>query len=57
MDGMENPERGLEGVLQSVGPRLRSLRQDRGATLAQLSEATGISVSTCGRRPCGEQPS
>src|SRR3954447_11660795 len=46
---MENEQLGLESVLQSVGPRLRSLRQDRGATLAQLSEATGLSVSTLSR--------
>src|SRR4029077_15384807 len=44
-------------VLDAVGPRLRSLRQRRDTTLADLSEATGISVSTlsrlesAGRRP------
>jgi transcriptional regulator with XRE-family HTH domain len=36
-------------VLDSVGPRLRALRQRRGSTLAELSEATGISVSTLSR--------
>ena len=36
-------------VLDAVGPRLRALRRRRGATLAELSEATGISVSTLSR--------
>ena len=39
----------LETVLDAVGPRLRSLRRERGGTLAQLSETTGISVSTLSR--------
>jgi transcriptional regulator with XRE-family HTH domain len=43
----------LEQVLDAVGPRLRALRQQRGATLAQLSEATGISVSTLSRLESG----
>jgi transcriptional regulator with XRE-family HTH domain len=36
-------------VLDGVGPRLRALRRRRGGTLAGLSEATGISVSTLSR--------
>ncbi|MEU4084468.1 helix-turn-helix domain-containing protein [Streptomyces aureus] len=36
-------------VLAEVGPRLRRIRKERGATLAGLSEATGISVSTLSR--------
>ena len=40
-------------VLYTVGPRLRSIRQRRGATLAELSEATGISVSTLSRLESG----
>jgi transcriptional regulator with XRE-family HTH domain len=43
----------LEQVLDAVGPRLRALRQQRGATLAQLSAATGISVSTLSRLESG----
>ena len=35
------------------GPRLRALRQQRGATLAELSEPTGISVSTLSRLESG----
>ena len=31
-------------VLGAVGPRLRALRRQRGATLAGLSELTGVSV-------------
>lgn len=43
----------LDAVLTGVGPRLRRLRKDRGVTLAGLSEATGISVSTLSRLESG----
>lgn len=43
----------LSTVLNGVGPRLRALRRDRGTTLAQLSESTGISVSTLSRLESG----
>ncbi len=36
-------------VLAAVGPRLRTLRQFRAVTLAELAEATGISTSTLSR--------
>src|ERR1700761_8983678 len=45
----------LERVLRDVGPRLRALRQRRGTTLAQLSAATGISVSTLSRLESGRR--
>jgi transcriptional regulator with XRE-family HTH domain len=45
----------LDDVLEAVGPRLRALRRQRGATLAQLSEATGISVSTLSRLESGRR--
>ncbi|MEV0232859.1 XRE family transcriptional regulator [Nonomuraea sp. NPDC050786] len=45
----------LDDVLQSVGPRLRALRQERGATLTQLSGSTGISVSTLSRLESGQR--
>ena len=45
----------INGALHTVGPRLRSLRQDRGATLAQLSATTGISVSTLSRLESGQR--
>ncbi|GAA2960354.1 XRE family transcriptional regulator [Kitasatospora cinereorecta] len=56
MEGMkdqpqDDPE--LDAVLTGVGPRLRRLRKDRGVTLAALSEATGISVSTLSRLESG----
>ncbi|TCC34353.1 helix-turn-helix domain-containing protein [Kribbella speibonae] len=44
-----------EDVLESVGPRLRALRAERGTTLAQLSETTGISVSTLSRLESGQR--
>ncbi|TDE00097.1 helix-turn-helix domain-containing protein [Jiangella asiatica] len=42
-----------EDVLDGVGPRLRELRRRRRVTLAQLSAATGISVSTLSRLESG----
>jgi transcriptional regulator with XRE-family HTH domain len=42
-------------VLSGVGPRLRALRQQRGSTLAQLSESTGVSVSTLSRLESGQR--
>ncbi|MGW5772869.1 helix-turn-helix domain-containing protein [Streptomyces longwoodensis] len=43
----------MDQVLAEVGPRLRRLRKERGATLAGLSAATGISVSTLSRLESG----
>ena len=40
-------------VLAEVGPRLRRIRKERGATLAGLSAVTGISVSTLSRLESG----
>ncbi|MFJ7204874.1 helix-turn-helix domain-containing protein [Streptomyces sp. NPDC098789] len=48
-------EEDLARVLTTVGPRLRTLRQERGTTLAQLSEATGISLSTLSRLESGRR--
>ncbi|GAA2612492.1 XRE family transcriptional regulator [Streptomyces axinellae] len=45
----------LSGVLDSVGPRLRTLRTGRGETLAELSRVTGISVSTLSRLESGQR--
>ncbi|MEV7973176.1 XRE family transcriptional regulator [Cellulomonas sp. NPDC089187] len=42
-------------VLDGVGPRLRALRQAAGATLADLSATTGISVSTLSRLESGQR--
>ena len=46
-------EENVEGVLADVGPRLRRIRKEREVTLAGLSEATGISVSTLSRLESG----
>ncbi|MFG2330782.1 helix-turn-helix domain-containing protein [Streptomyces sp. NPDC048604] len=43
----------IDDVLTEVGPRLRRIRRDRGVTLAELSAATGISVSTLSRLESG----
>lgn len=45
----------LDDVLNGVGPRLRALRVERGATLADLSARTGISVSTLSRLESGQR--
>jgi transcriptional regulator with XRE-family HTH domain len=45
----------LDGVLSAVGPRLRTLRQQRETTLSSLSAATGISVSTLSRLESGQR--
>jgi transcriptional regulator with XRE-family HTH domain len=45
----------LEGVLAGVGPRLRQLRLERDATLTDLAEQTGISVSTLSRLESGQR--
>lgn len=43
----------LDQALDAVGPRLRALRRQRDTTLAELSAATGISVSTLSRLESG----
>ncbi|WP_299959003.1 helix-turn-helix domain-containing protein [uncultured Modestobacter sp.] len=45
----------VDAVLQAVGPRLRALRQRRDTTLTQLSETTGISISTLSRLESGQR--
>ncbi|WP_329116876.1 helix-turn-helix domain-containing protein [Streptomyces sp. NBC_01465] len=45
----------LAQVLTAVGPRLRALRRERAITLAQLSETTGISLSTLSRLESGQR--
>ncbi|MDX6263641.1 MAG: hypothetical protein QOH84_5329 [Kribbellaceae bacterium] len=45
----------LDDVLEAVGPRLRALRVERDTTLSQLSETTGISVSTLSRLESGQR--
>jgi transcriptional regulator with XRE-family HTH domain len=45
----------LDNVLAAVGPRLRALRQQRDMTLADLSAATSISVSTLSRLEAGQR--
>jgi len=52
---MDDAAVALDEVIGAVGPRLRSLRQERGATLAQLSGTTGISVSTLSRLEAGQR--
>jgi transcriptional regulator with XRE-family HTH domain len=48
-------EAGDNDVLRRVGPRLRQLRLEREATLSDLAEETGISVSTLSRLESGQR--
>jgi transcriptional regulator with XRE-family HTH domain len=45
----------FDDVLGGVGPRLRALRVERGATLTDLAASTGISVSTLSRLESGQR--
>ena len=45
----------VDDVLESVGPRLRALRNDRDLTLDAVSRTTGISVSTLSRLESGQR--
>lgn len=45
----------LDDALTQVGPRLRQLRLEREATLADLSAETGISISTLSRLESGQR--
>jgi len=49
----DDTDDGTDEVLAEVGPRLRRIRKERGATLAGLSASTGISVSTLSRLESG----
>jgi transcriptional regulator with XRE-family HTH domain len=51
-EGMVN-DAALDAAVQRVGPRLRRLRLERDATLADLAAETGISVSTLSRLESG----
>jgi transcriptional regulator with XRE-family HTH domain len=45
----------LEEVLEAVGPRLRALRRQHGATLEQVAGLTGLSISTLSRIESGQR--
>ena len=45
----------LSAALAQVGPRLRRVRAQRGATLTAVAEATGISKSTLSRLETGQR--
>lgn len=45
----------LAETLDGIGPRLRTLRRDRGLTLETLARDTGISVSTLSRLESGKR--
>jgi transcriptional regulator with XRE-family HTH domain len=45
----------FEAVLGAVGPRLRALRRQHGATLEQVAALTGLSISTLSRIESGQR--
>ncbi|MFF5115090.1 helix-turn-helix domain-containing protein [Streptosporangium sp. NPDC000509] len=45
----------IAATMAAVGPRLRALRTHRNITLTQLSETTGISISTLSRLESGQR--
>lgn len=45
----------FDDVLSAIGPRLRELRRRNGATLASVSQTTGIPVSTLSRLESGHR--
>ncbi|MFE9023892.1 helix-turn-helix domain-containing protein [Streptomyces sp. NPDC007808] len=45
----------LAEILDGIGPRLRTLRRDRGLTLEAVADDTGISVSTLSRLESGRR--
>jgi len=49
----ENRDDPFAAALEAVGPRLRALRRQRQLTLTELSDRTGISVSTLSRLESG----
>src|SRR3954463_9679950 len=46
----------ITAALESVGPRLRRVREQRGLTLTEASQHTGISKSTLSRLETGQRP-
>ncbi|WEK62233.1 MAG: XRE family transcriptional regulator [Candidatus Microbacterium colombiense] len=54
-DGKLRENTTLDPTLERIGPRLQSLRARRGATLAEVSAATGISTSTLSRLETGQR--
>ncbi|MEU9474050.1 helix-turn-helix transcriptional regulator [Streptomyces avermitilis] len=52
---MDSVDVELERILDGIGPRLRTLRRDRGLTLEALAATTGISVSTLSRLESGKR--
>lgn len=52
MNGMDAE---FEQLITDIGPKLRTLRRERGLTLEALSETTGISVSALSRLESGKR--
>src|SRR6185295_5660920 len=55
MTGPMTDHGSIAAALDLVGPRLRHARQERGATLTEVAEQTGISKSTLSRLENGQR--
>lgn len=55
MAGVKEQEQAIANALDQVGPRLQSIRKQRGITLTSLATATGISKSTLSRLETGQR--
>jgi transcriptional regulator with XRE-family HTH domain len=45
----------VPAIIDGIGPRLRTLRRDRGLTLEAVAADTGLSVSTLSRLEAGKR--
>ena len=52
---MDDSQTAIDAALDQVGPRLKRLRSQRGATLTSVAAATGISKSTLSRLETGQR--
>ncbi|MGV8875661.1 MAG: helix-turn-helix domain-containing protein [Rhodococcus sp. (in: high G+C Gram-positive bacteria)] len=52
---MKEAAASLEEVIAGLGPRLKRIRMQKSTTLAALSQATGISISTLSRLESGDR--
>ena len=54
-EAMDDTETAIAAALDQVGPRLKQLRVQRGATITSVAAATGISKSTLSRLETGQR--
>jgi len=55
MGAMDDESGPIAAALERVGPRLRRVREERGVTLTEVAQTTGISTSTLSRLETGQR--